>query len=130
MYSSTTYAIQVSVRPSFLPEHSDPKERRFVWAYQIDIRNGGAHTVRLRSRHWRITDATGFTEEVDGPGVVGEQPILLPGETFSYTSGCPLRTPSGIMRGEYEMEDDDGERFRVAIPAFSLDLPGETPTLN
>jgi ApaG protein len=130
MYKAVTENIEVRVEPSFLPEHSAPEEGRWVWAYTVEIRNLGEGTVRLRNRHWTITDENGKVEEVRGPGVVGEQPILSPGGTFRYTSGCPLTTPSGIMVGQYEMERADGERFMVDIPAFSLDLPDHAPTMN
>lgn len=130
MYSATTEDIEVEVEPQYLEEHSDPAERRFVWAYTISVHNNSDKDVRLRSRHWRITDATGHVEEVNGPGVVGEQPLIAPGRSFRYTSGCPLSTPSGIMVGQYEMERPDGGRFKVDIPAFSLDLPGEIHALN
>jgi ApaG protein len=130
MYKAVTRDIEVTVEPDFLPDHSSPEERRWVWAYSVEIRNLGQETVRLRNRHWTITDENGQVEEVHGPGVVGEQPVLRPGGSFSYTSGCPLTTPSGIMVGQYEMERADGERFMVDIPAFSLDLPDHVPTVN
>ena len=129
-YRATTNGIEVSVRPHFLPEHSDPEKSRYVWAYDVEIRNTGTEPVRLRNRHWVIRDANGHVEEVRGPGVVGEQPLLGPGDAFSYTSGCPLTTPSGFMAGSYEMEREDGSRFPVEIPAFSLDLPDANPTMN
>src|SRR5205823_2358051 len=109
MYRAVTRSIQVTVQPEFLPDHSEPDESRFVWAYTIEIANLGRTTVQLRSRHWRITDADGNMEEVRGPGVVGEQPILGPGQRFQYTSGCPLSTPSGIMAGSYRMAAENGE---------------------
>lgn len=130
MYCTSTHDIEVAVEPRFLEEHSDPSERRWVWAYTVEVRNNSGQPVRLRARHWRITDANGQTEEVRGPGVVGEQPIIAPGRSYRYTSGCPLTTPSGIMVGEYEMEGSDGDRFEVAIPAFSLDVPDEPRALN
>ncbi|MBJ3776879.1 Co2+/Mg2+ efflux protein ApaG [Acuticoccus mangrovi] len=130
MYQKVTNHIQVTVEPSFLPEHSSPERRRYVWAYEVEIRNLGGETVRLRNRQWTITNANGEVEEVRGAGVVGEQPTLTPGGAFRYTSGCPLTTPSGIMVGSYEMERETGERFFVDIPAFSLDLPDARPTMN
>jgi ApaG protein len=130
MYKAVTEGIEVKVQPTYLPEHSSPEEHRWVWAYEVEIRNGGDETVRLRNRHWTITDANGQVEEVHGPGVVGEQPTLPPGAEFRYTSGCPLTTSSGIMVGQYEMEREDGERFLVDIPAFSLDLPDTERTVN
>ena len=130
MYSATTRNIEVEVEPQYLEEHSDPTERRYVWAYTIEVHNNSREEVRLRSRHWAITDANGRVEVVNGPGVVGEQPLIEPGRSFRYTSGCPLSTSSGIMVGQYEMETPDGARFKVDIPAFSLDLPGEVHALN
>jgi ApaG protein len=130
MYSAVTHGIQVTVEPHFLEEQSDPGRSRYVWAYQVDIANGGAATVQLLSRHWIITDANGHVEEVRGLGVVGEQPVLQPGERFTYTSGCPLATPSGIMQGTYQMVRADGTVLTVEIPAFSLDLPQAARVVN
>ncbi|MEP5518119.1 MAG: Co2+/Mg2+ efflux protein ApaG [Bauldia litoralis] len=130
MYKATTQQIQVTVEPSFLEPESAPDDSRYFWAYTIEIANLGDAVVQLRSRHWRITDANGRTEEVRGAGVVGEQPVLKPGETFSYTSGCPLTTNSGIMVGSYEMEGENGDLFSIDIPAFSLDLPDQRKTVN
>ena len=129
-YEATTRGLTVRVRPQFLPEQSDPDQQRWVSAYGVEIENHGAETVQLLSRHWIITDATGRVEEVKGPGVVGEQPVLRPAERYSYTSGCPLPTASGAMAGSYRMITDLGETFDVAIPAFSLDVPGERRLLN
>lgn len=125
MYRSTTRHIQITVTPKFLTRESAPDRNHFVWAYSIDIENNGSETVQLLSRYWRITDAAGRIQEVEGPGVVGEQPVLSPGESFSYTSGVPLTTPSGFMDGHYVMETRDGERFEAEVPAFSLDSAGE-----
>jgi len=130
MYRETTRAIQVTVEPNFVEAESSPDEGRYFWAYKIEIVNLGEEVVQLRSRHWRITDASGRTEEVHGAGVVGKQPVLKPGEAFSYTSGCPLPTPSGIMVGSYQMQTTAGELFSIAIPAFSLDLPDVRRTVN
>ena len=130
MYQATTRQIVVTVKPAYLEEQSDPLEGRWVWAYQVEIENAGVEAVQLESRYWQITDAAGHVEEVRGPGVVGEQPVILPGDSFSYTSGCPLQTPSGIMRGTYQMRSDAGEAFDVEIPAFSLDLPGDNRVIN
>lgn len=130
MYEKTTRGITVYVRPLFLEDQSRPEESHYVWAYQIRIVNKGTETVQLLNRHWRITDGTGALHEVQGPGVVGEQPVLEPGDAFEYASGTPLRTPSGIMVGTYEMETEKGERFLVDIPAFSLDSPYERPAVN
>lgn len=129
-YSETTRSIQVTVEPKFLEDQSQPENHHYVWAYQVRIENQGTQAVQLLNRYWRITDANGLTQEVEGPGVVGEQPHLAPGENFVYTSGCPLPTASGIMQGRYEMQSDGGERFWIAIPAFSLDSPHEAVRLN
>lgn len=123
MYSETTRAIRVMVEPHYLEEHSRPGEHHFVWAYRVRIENHGDREVQLRARHWRIVDALGREQRVDGPGVVGEQPFIQPGQSFEYTSGTPLKTPSGFMTGHYDMVGEDGERFSVAVPSFSLDLP-------
>lgn len=130
MYSSTTRSIRVSVEPIFLDDQSSPSDDHYVWAYQVRIENDGSETVQLLNRHWRITDAQGRMQEVKGEGVVGEQPTLQPGQAFEYTSGTPLGTPSGIMVGSYEMETATGERFEIAIPAFSLDSPYQARQLN
>jgi ApaG protein len=130
MYQATTRAIRVTVEPSFVDAESSPDDGQYFWAYRVEIANLGEEVVQLRARHWRITDANGRTEEVRGPGVVGKQPVLKPGETFSYTSGCPLPTASGIMVGTYQMQTEAGETFSIDIPAFSLDLPGRRNTLN
>ena len=130
MYEAVTHGVRVRVTPQYLEEESSPDESRYVWAYTIDIVNEGSETVQLRSRHWRITDAGGHTEEVRGPGVVGKTPVLAPGASFRYTSGCPLGTPSGIMVGSYQMTTEAGELFNVAVPAFSLDSPHARRSLN
>jgi ApaG protein len=129
-YEARTGDIRVRVRPTYLPDYSEPDERRFVWAYDIEIANLGQDTVQLQSRHWIITDAFGRVEEVRGPGVVGQRPVLVPGARHAYTSGCPLPTPSGSMVGSYQMTDGAGRVFEVAIPAFSLDAPGTRGRLN
>ncbi len=130
MYEKTTNSIRVTVKPYFLEEQSSPQDGHYVWAYHVRIENAGSETVQLRNRHWQITDATGRMQEVRGPGVVGEQPVLKPGEHFEYTSGTPLATPSGIMVGSYEMERPDGGMFQVRIPAFSLDSPHQDMQLH
>ena len=130
MYETTTNSIRVTVKPYFLEEQSSPGDGHFVWAYHVRIENAGSETVQLRNRHWQITDATGRMQEVRGPGVVGEQPVLKPGDHFEYTSGTPLATPSGIMVGSYEMERPDGGLFQVKIPAFSLDSPHQDMQLH
>jgi ApaG protein len=123
MYSETTERIVVTVQPTFLEDQSAPEEGRYVWAYRVRIENRGGERVQLLNRHWKITDAGGRLNEVRGPGVVGEQPVLEPGQAFEYTSGCPLPTASGFMVGSYEMARPNGERFEVRIPLFSLDSP-------
>lgn len=123
MYTKTTNAIKVTVIPAYLEQHSEPEENRYVWAYTVQLENHGEQQVQLINRYWHITDGLGRAQEVRGPGVVGEQPFLKPGEIFQYTSGTSLETPSGIMAGSYEMVGANGERFNIAIPAFSLDSP-------
>ena len=130
MYRQTTRSISITVEPTFLEERSSPPENKYVWAYHVRIQNEGPETVQLVTRYWRITDAIGRVQEVRGPGVVGEQPVLKPGDSFEYTSGTPLGTPSGIMVGAYQMETPAGERFDVAVPAFSLDSPHQRVRLN
>ncbi len=129
-YEATTRGIVVRVTPTFLPEQSDADQAQFTWAYTVEIENRGAAAVQLISRHWVISDALGRVEEVRGPGVVGKQPTLKAGEAFCYTSGCPLATPSGAMRGSYRMLTAAGEIFDAAIPEFSLHLPEATRRLN
>jgi ApaG protein len=130
MYSTTTHSIVISVEPYYLDDESEPVDHRYVWAYKVTIQNRGSDTVQLKSRYWRITDAQGRTQEVRGEGVVGEQPILAPGESFEYTSGTPLTTSSGIMVGRYYMETVDGRGLEVDIPAFSLDSPDDRPMIH
>jgi len=130
MYQKMTESIEITVKTSYLEEQSTPVDDHFVWAYQIEIRNLGEDTVQLLNRHWHITDSLGRVQEVRGPGVVGEQPTLAPGESFEYTSGTPLNTPSGIMVGTYEMQRSNGERFNVDVPAFSLDSPYQPVRLH
>ncbi len=130
MYEAVTRGIRVRVTPAYVEEQSTPEENYFFWMYTIVIENTGDEPVQLRSRIWHITDADGHTEEVRGPGVVGQTPVIPPGESFSYTSGCPLRTPQGIMVGSYQMVDGRGSIFDVAIPAFSLDSPFAKRNLN
>lgn len=130
MYQKMTNAIEITVKPFYLEDQSEPDEYHFVFAYNIRIQNHGGETVQLLNRYWHITDGIGRIQEVRGPGVVGEQPVLAPGESFEYTSGCPLKTSSGIMVGSYEMETIDGKRFDVDIPAFSLDSPDAPVNIN
>ena len=130
MYRATTRRIEVTVTPRYIPERSSPAENEYFWAYTIEIVNRGGETVQLKTRHWRITDALGRLQEVRGAGVVGEQPVLEPGQSFEYTSHVPLQTPSGFMAGTYGMVTESGERFDIDIPAFSLDSPSAQRTLN
>ena len=130
MYTATTRAIRVTVRPQYLPDQSDPAKSKYVWAYQVRIENKGDTAVQLRSRHWKITDGLGRLQEVKGPGVVGETPRLRPGEVFEYTSGTPLSTSSGFMTGTYQMVSETGENFDIEIPTFSLDTPAASRQLN
>ena len=123
MYRSTTRNVQVTVKPEYSSERSEPSEGEYFWAYTIEILNLGEEAVQLISRHWKITDANGRTEEVKGTGVVGKQPLLRKGERFEYTSGVPLKTPSGLMSGTYQMVTEDGDDFDAEVPAFSLDSP-------
>lgn len=129
-YAATTCGVTVRVSPSYLADQSDPVAGRWVWAYHIRLENDGDVAVQLISRHWIITDGRGRVEEVQGPGVVGEQPVIEPGRSFDYVSGCPLATTSGIMRGIYQMIDADGTSFDIEIPAFSLDSPQSRARLN
>ncbi|MEM8748700.1 MAG: Co2+/Mg2+ efflux protein ApaG [Pseudomonadota bacterium] len=129
-YEATTRGILVRVTPRFLPEQSDASISRYVWAYDVEIENHSEQRAQLVTRTWVITDGRGKTEHVHGPGVVGETPELQSGESFSYTSGCPLTTDSGFMRGHYTMVDPDGGMFDVAIPTFSLDMPQSRKSLN
>ena len=120
---ANTREIAVSVEPTYLETRSSPDSSQYIWAYRVVIENQGRETVQLLSRHWMITNARGELTEVKGPGVVGEQPVLKPGESFVYTSGAPLNTPSGMMGGAYQMESENGERFDIEIPTFWLDRP-------
>ena len=130
MYRAVTRKIEVTVTPRFSTERSSPPNSYYFWTYTIDITNLGGETVQLKTRHWRITDALGRLQEVKGPGVVGEEPVLEPGESFEYTSGVPLPTPSGFMVGSYGMVTPQGERFDIEIPAFSLDSSYAERTIN
>ena len=130
MYRALTRDIEVVVEPFYLEEQSDPDDDRYVWGYRIVISNNSELSVKLVNRYWNITDQNGVVDEVTGPGVVGEQPRLEPGDTYEYSSGCPLDMPSGLMFGHYQMETDEGELFDVEIPAFSLDSPGLLRVLN
>jgi len=130
MYRAVTRDIEVTVEPNYLPDKSSAEDGRYFWSYTVVISNIGAETVQLRTRHWIITDGVGRQQQVRGEGVVGEQPVLGPGERYEYTSGVPLATASGFMAGSYEMESATGERFEIEIPAFSLDSPDSRRVLN
>ena len=130
IYEARTGDLVVRVVASFAPDQADPEARRWFWTYTVEIQNRGDKPVQLISRHWIITDALNRVQEVSGLGVVGEQPEIGPGEAYRYTSGCPLGTPSGTMRGSYHMVTADGEAFDAAIPEFSLHLPGAGRVVN
>ena len=130
MYRAITRQIEVTVEPNYMPERSSAEKREYFWSYTIVITNTGQDTVQLQTRHWIITDASGRKQEVRGKGVIGEQPVLAPGERFEYTSGVPLATASGFMTGSYQMESQSGERFEIDVPTFSLDSPDSKRVLN
>ena len=123
MAISKTYQVKVTAVPQFVAEQSDPDAERYVFAYTITLENVGTVAAQLISRHWIITDGNSNVQEVRGLGVVGEQPLLKPGERYEYTSGCQLDTPVGIMRGTYQMVAEDGTAFEAEIPAFTLAIP-------
>ena len=129
-YTATTRGITVSVEPTYLDARSSPDDSQYFWAYRVIIENHGRETVQLLSRHWMIANSRGELTEVKGAGVIGEQPVLKPGESHEYTSGAPLNTPSGMMGGSYQMESQTGERFDIEIPTFSLDIPDQGVLLN
>jgi ApaG protein len=131
MYRAVTHQIEVTVEPNFMPERSSAERGHFFWSYTVVITNSGSDTVQLRTRHWIITDASGRKQEVRGEGVVGEQPVLAPGERFEYTSGVPLPTANGFMSGRYQMISiRSGEPFEIDVPTFSLDSPDSKRVLN
>ena len=130
IYQTRTRGVLVRVAATYAPEQSDPEEGEFFWVYTVEIENHGKETVQLVSRRWVITDAQNRVQVVSGPGVVGEQPELKPGEAFRYSSGCPLKTPSGAMRGAYQMVTGEGGQFDAEIPEFSLHLPGAGRVVN
>jgi ApaG protein len=125
MYETMTRGIKVAVKPAFLDDQSDPDEGQYLWSYTVTVENKGEEPVQLLSRYWHITDARGRVQEVRGPGVVGAQPVIPPGEQYQYTSGCPLPTSSGHMVGRYQMKTASGEAFEAEIPAFLLESPHE-----
>ncbi len=130
LYEKLTHGIRVRVRPEYQSEQSSPEEGYYFWSYTIEIVNESSVPVQLKTRFWRITDSSGRTEEVRGPGVVGQTPVIDPGKSFTYTSGCPLPTLSGIMVGSYQMANDGGLMFDVAVPPFSLDSPFTVKSVN
>jgi ApaG protein len=130
MYEKITQAIKVTVSPIYLEEQSNPDANHYIWAYHVAIENNSENSVKLFDRHWLITDEMGRRIEVHGKGVVGQQPVIQPGGCFEYTSGTPLNAPSGVMMGRYGMLKDDGVRFDVEIPPFSLDSPHQKRTVN
>ena len=123
MSTAVTEGIRITVSTQYVPSQSSPTEKRYVFAYTVKIANEGTETAQLQSRHWVITDANGKVEEVRGPGVVGKKPVLRPGESFEYTSGCVLETPRGEMHGTYQMHYPDGRQFDAVIAPFRLALP-------
>lgn len=125
IYEQVTRGVRVQVRASFLDDQSDPEAGQYLWSYTVTIENRGSETVQLISRYWHITDAMGRIQEVRGPGVVGAQPVIEPGKSYEYTSGCPLPTASGAMSGRYQMRAASGEAFEAEIPAFLLESPHE-----
>jgi ApaG protein len=130
MYRAITHGVEVSVSPEYLPGQSNPHEGRHVWAYHVEISNQSSVVLTLMRRHWTIVDQNGNREQVDGEGVIGQQPRLAPGERFAYSSACPLNSPSGMMFGSYAMQQDTGGVVMVNIPAFSLDLPSRSRLAN
>src|ERR1700744_467503 len=130
MYERSTRNIRVAVQPAFLDDQSDPDEERYLWSYTVTIENPRAERLQLLSPHWHITEGRGQIKEVTGPGVVGAQPVIAPGQKFQYTSGCPLPTASGYMSGRYKMRLSNGEAFDAEIPAFLLESPHETRQIH
>ena len=129
-FQQTTNNISVTVEPVFIDDQSDVAKGHYVWAYHVTIENLGGTSVQLLSRYWHITDARGVVQEVEGDGVIGEQPVIEPGQSYQYTSGTPLSTPSGIMQGAYFMNTLEGQELKIAIPAFSLDSPYMSTVLH
>lgn len=123
MAESKKHEIAIEVATQYLPDQSEPEVERYFFAYTVTVTNSGSVAAQLISRHWVITDAEGKVEEVRGLGVIGQQPLLKPGESFEYTSGCPLATPVGTMKGSYQMVAEDGTRFEAEIPEFLLSMP-------
>ncbi len=130
MFNATTKDISVTVMPVYIDQRSDPQSGHHFWAYRVVIENRSDETIQLLSRYWKIVDAEGHVEEVEGDGVVGVQPVIRAGEDFTYSSGCPLNSASGIMQGHYVVGIPNGDQFQIEIPAFPLDLPGIDPVIN
>jgi ApaG protein len=131
IYETTTHDVTVSVKVQYVPRLEMPSEpKKWFWTYEVTLKNASNLTMRLKTRHWRIMDAKGRIQIVDGEGVVGETPLIRPSETYSYASGCPLDTPSGAMSGHYMFVTDDGQWLKIEIPDFSLDMPDTKRTLN
>ncbi len=130
MYSKTTNGVTVTVTPYFLDDQSSPLESHFVWAYQVNIKNSSKNSIKLSQRNWFIIDANGKILNIRGEGVVGEFPLIKPGESFEYTSGTPLKTNNGIMQGFYLVSQENGEELKIDIPTFSLDSPYNKTKLN
>jgi ApaG protein len=130
MYSKTTHGIKVTAAPEYLKKDSSPEEGKFLWLYTITIENFTPNAVQLLRRKWLITDQQGTSFVIEGDGVIGEQPIIKPGEGYKYLSGTPLSSPSGVMMGSYMLVDDHGQSFEVDIPAFSLDSPHHNKLMN
>ncbi|WP_310497374.1 Co2+/Mg2+ efflux protein ApaG [Sandarakinorhabdus sp.] len=129
-FAETTGGITVRVAPRYLPEQSDPEREYYVWAYHVRVENHGPEQVQLLARRWVITDGHGRIDEIEGDGVVGVQPVIGSGHAYDYVSGCPLPTRHGVMQGVYFMCGNDGARFSVAIPAFSLEMPESRPSVH
>ncbi len=129
-YQHTSHGVTVRVEVDYVPQEDNTGDERYLWAYHITMINGSDDTIQLRTRHWTIMDAKGRVQKVDGPGVVGETPVLKPGASYTYSSGCPLSTNSGSMSGYYMFEREDNSQLKVLVPAFSLDLPDIKRVLN
>lgn len=130
MFNAITNGISITVMPVYIDERSDPENGQHFWAYRVIIENRSQETIQLLSRYWKIIDGEGHVDEVEGEGVVGVQPVIKPGTDFTYTSGCPLNSTSGIMQGHYVVSLPDNSLRKVEIPAFPLDLPGIDPVIN
>jgi ApaG protein len=130
MYELKTHDVVVRVEPDFLHEESSPSDHRYIWAYTVEIENQSEQELQVVERFWKIADSRGQVQEVRGSGVVGEKPVLKPGEVFRYTSGAPLTEPSGMMLGSYFMQTPEGERISVEIPTFLLESPHEAQTMH